>query len=163
MFRTMSNGFKERLQSAAELLESIAKNRELLAEVSEEEQRRLLRAAGEVYAPDGAARKRLVKANRKQQKATKIRIEESTLSKSGIRKLRRQTVFTTPNVFPPSEFEQQDVDDPDFRPSLLERLNAHADTFFSGSLNTRCAFSRRNLGHTWSRNGTAGISSNMRS
>ena len=32
-----------------------------------------------------------------------------------------------------------------------------------GSLNTRCAFSRRNFGHTWSRNGTSGISVKSRS
>src|SRR5262245_14296525 len=31
------------------------------------------------------------------------------------------------------------------------------------SLNTRTAFSRRNFGHTWSRNGTSGISLKMRS
>ena len=33
----------------------------------------------------------------------------------------------------------------------------------ASSLNTRMAFSRRNLGHTWSRNGTSGISVKMRS
>ena len=55
------------------------------------------------------------------------------------------------------------VDNPHLGPGLLERFNTHWGAFFSGSLNTRCAFSCRNLGHTWSRNGTAGISSKMRS
>ena len=47
---------------------------------------------------------------------------------------------------------------------LLERfVHSSVGTFFSGSLKTRCAFSRRNFGHTWSRNGTSGISVKMRS
>ena len=40
------------------------------------------------------------------------------------------------------------------------RERGHDDT---GSRKTRCAFSRRNFGHTWSRNGTSGISVKMRS
>jgi NAD(P)-dependent dehydrogenase (short-subunit alcohol dehydrogenase family) len=111
----MTESFKEHLKSATELLESIAKNRELLSQVSEEEQRRLVRAAGEVFEPDDAARRRLLKANRRQHKLEKRQNEEATLSETGIRRLRRQAMFTTPNVFPPHEFKQQDVDDPDFR------------------------------------------------
>ena len=37
------------------------------------------------------------------------------------------------------------------------------DDGLASSLNTRMALSRRNLGHTWSRNGTLGISVKMRS
>ena len=111
----MSNPFEERLRLAAELLESIAKNRELLANVSEEDQRRLLRAAGEVFEPDDTARRRLIKAMRRHHKARKTDREEVTLAQTGIRKLRSQALFTTPNVFPPPDFEQSDVDDPDFR------------------------------------------------
>src|SRR5215471_3082623 len=111
----MSNPFEERLRSAAALLESIAKNRELLAHVSEEDQRRLLRAAGEVFEPDDTARRRLIKAMRRHHKARKTEREEVTLAQTGIRKLRSQTLFTTPNVFPPADFEQSDVEDPDFR------------------------------------------------
>ena len=111
----MSNPFQERLRMAAELLESIARNRELLANVSEEDQRRLLRAAGEVFEPDDTARRRLIKAMRRHSKAQKTEREEVTLAQTGIRKLRSQAFFTTPNVFPPSAFEQSDVEDPDFR------------------------------------------------
>jgi NAD(P)-dependent dehydrogenase (short-subunit alcohol dehydrogenase family) len=50
-------------------------------------------------------------------KAQRTVSEESTLSQAGIRKLRSQAVFTTPNVFPPADFEQRDVDDPEFRES----------------------------------------------
>ena len=42
--------------------------------------------------------------------------DESVLAETGIRVLREKPVFTTPNVFPPAEFEQTDVDDdPEFR------------------------------------------------
>ncbi|HET9131332.1 MAG TPA: SDR family NAD(P)-dependent oxidoreductase [Terriglobia bacterium] len=111
----MSNPFQERLRLAAELLESIAKNRELLANVSEEDQRRLLRAAGEVFEPDDTSRRRLIKAMRRHHKARKTEREEVTLAQTGIRKLRSQALFTTPNVFPPADFEQSDIEDPDFR------------------------------------------------
>ena len=111
----MTESFKERLKSATEFLESIAQSRELLSQVSEDEQRRLIRAAGEVFEPDSAARRRLLKANRRRHKFAKRQSEEATLSETGIRKLRRKSAFTTPNVFPPPEFQQQEMDEPDFR------------------------------------------------
>jgi NAD(P)-dependent dehydrogenase (short-subunit alcohol dehydrogenase family) len=111
--------FAERLRDATELLEAIAENRELLASAPPETQKRLVRAAGAVFQPDNVARRRLVKANRRQDKAAKTIREESTLSDTGIRKLRREKVFNTPNVFPPSSFEQVDVEDnPDFREAV---------------------------------------------
>ena len=42
-------------------------------------------------------------------------------------------------------------------------VGPHDSYGFASSLNTRIAFSRRNFGHTWSRNGTFGISVKMRS
>ena len=114
----MTSDFTERLRAAAELLESISRNRELLAEAPTEDQKRLVRAAGAVFQPDNVARRRLVKANRRQDKAAKTEREEITLSDTGIRKLRREKVFNTPNVFPPSGLEQTDVDDPEFREAV---------------------------------------------
>ena len=95
--------FEERVRAAVELLESIANNRQLLAEAPVEYQKRLIQAAGSVFQPDSVARRRLVKANRRQDKAAKIQREEAALSETGIRRLRRKKVFTTPNVFPPVE------------------------------------------------------------
>jgi len=95
--------FEERVRAAVELLESIANNRQLLAEAPVEYQKRLIQAAGSVFQPDSVARRRLVKANRRQDKAAKIQREEAALSETGIRKLRQKKVFTTPNVFPPAE------------------------------------------------------------
>jgi NAD(P)-dependent dehydrogenase (short-subunit alcohol dehydrogenase family) len=112
----------ERMQAAAELLESIASNRELLAGVSEAERTRLLQAAGRISRPDALARRQLVKATKRQRKASKSQRAEDALNQTGIRKLRRQTVFTTPNVFPPVDFEQIEIKDaPDFRKAVEEQ------------------------------------------
>src|SRR5215217_5245557 len=103
--------FLERLRAAAALLESIVADRGLLASVPGEDRHRLLNAAGAVYVPDTAARRRLVKATIRRRKAERVSREEQALSRTGIRTLRRQTVFTTPNVFPPKAFETWDVVD----------------------------------------------------
>ena len=109
----------DRLRAAAELLELIANDRTLLAGVAEDDRTRLLSAAGQVSRPDAIVRRALVKATKRQRKAAKVNREETVLHETGIRKLRRQTVFTTPNVFPPADFEQQDVEgQPEFREAL---------------------------------------------
>ncbi len=115
----------ERLQAAAELLESIAAQRELLVGVPEADRTRLLRAAGQVSRPDARARRQLVKATQRQRKASKSERAESALNQTGIRKLRRQTVFTTPNAHPPAGFEQQEIEgDPEFR-EVVEEQNCY--------------------------------------
>ena len=109
----------ERLQAAAELLEAIASNRELLAGVSEAERTRLLQAAGRISRPDARARRQLVKISKRERKAAKSQRAEDALNQTGIRKLRRQTVFTTPNVFPPTDFKQIEIEnDPEFREAV---------------------------------------------
>jgi len=113
-----SNDLEEQLRAATELLESIANNRELLAKVPAEDQKRLVRAAGKVFQPDDVARRRLVKANRREGKAEKVARAETSLGETGIRTQRRQKVFNTPNVFAPSGFEQHDVDNPEFREAV---------------------------------------------
>jgi len=109
-------GFLERLRAATTLLEEIVADRSLLVGVPAEEQQRLLQAAGHVYSPDAAARRRLVRATARRRKADKVRREDEVLEATGIRTLRRQPVYTSPNVFPPPAFEQRDVaGDPEFR------------------------------------------------
>lgn len=106
----------ERLREVTELLESIADDRGLLAELSKDDQRRLIQAAGRVWCPDVAARRRLVKAVAAKRRAARVEREERVLRETGIRALRRQPTsrqrrvsgtFTTPNVFlePHSGFE----------------------------------------------------------
>jgi NAD(P)-dependent dehydrogenase (short-subunit alcohol dehydrogenase family) len=115
----------EQLKAAAAVLEAAAANRALLASLSVEERTRLLTAAGEIYCPDLKERRRLVKARIKQRKAEKVQRDQSRLHETGIRKLRREKVFTTPNVFPPANFEQQEVaDNPDFR-EVIEPQNCY--------------------------------------
>jgi NAD(P)-dependent dehydrogenase (short-subunit alcohol dehydrogenase family) len=91
----------EQLRAAAEILEQAAKDRALLGQLSVADRTRLLKAAGEIYAPDVNQRRRLVKATIKQRKAEKRQRDQSQLNQTGIRELRRKPVFTTPNYFPP--------------------------------------------------------------
>jgi NAD(P)-dependent dehydrogenase (short-subunit alcohol dehydrogenase family) len=116
---TEQSNLADRLRDAAELLESIAIDRSLLAGLPEEDRTRLLHAAGRVSRPDAVDRRRLVQATKRERKIAKANRAETVLSNTGIRRLRRETVFMTPNVFPPARFEQRDVeDDPDFREAV---------------------------------------------
>jgi len=120
-----AGNWSARLRAAADLLEQVAANRALLAELSVAERTRLLTAAGEIYCPDPKERRRLVKARIKQRKAEKLQQDEARLHQTGIRKLRREKVFTTPNCFPPPNFEQHEVaDNPDFR-EVVEPQNCY--------------------------------------
>ncbi len=113
------------LNAAAEILEKAAANRALLAGLPEQERMRLLKAAGEIYCPDVNARRRFVKAKVRQRKAEKIQRDQSKLNKTGIRKLRREKIFTTPNLTPLIEFQQQEIEgDPDFR-EVVEPQNCY--------------------------------------
>ena len=117
--RLVDPALTERLRAAVELLETAAANRTVLADLSEDERRRLVKAAGDIYCPDVGERRRFVKAKVKQRKAEKKLADDQKLHQTGIRELRRKPVFTTPNYFPPVEAEPQDVaDDPDFREAV---------------------------------------------
>jgi NAD(P)-dependent dehydrogenase (short-subunit alcohol dehydrogenase family) len=106
---TGAAAFLAQARAATEVLEAIVRDRGLLAQVPPDDQRRLLQAAGHVYAPDAAGRRQLVRASIRQRKAEKVKREDHTLNQTGIRTLRRQPVFTSPNVFPPTELEPTDV------------------------------------------------------
>jgi NAD(P)-dependent dehydrogenase (short-subunit alcohol dehydrogenase family) len=95
----------DRLRALTETLEEIAKDRGLLADLTADERTRLIRAAGDVFNPDVAQRRHLVKATEKRRKLARIGRADRVLHETGIRSLRRQTVFTTPNVFAPKELE----------------------------------------------------------
>jgi NAD(P)-dependent dehydrogenase (short-subunit alcohol dehydrogenase family) len=113
------------LRAAAEVLERAAANRAVLAELSQEERTRLLKAAGDVYCPDVRARRRLVKETSKQRKKQKVQRDQSVLNETGIRTLRAKPVFTTPNLPPPPDLEPQEVEhDPEFR-EVVEPQNCY--------------------------------------
>src|SRR5688572_13783254 len=103
--------FTERVRQAMEVLEAIVADRGHLADLSSDDYTRLMNAVELVYHPDLIARRRLVKATIKKRKAERTRQQEDVLNQTGIRKLRAQPVFTTPNYFPPTEFSQRDVED----------------------------------------------------
>ena len=100
----------QRLREAALLLEKVAADRTLLAGLSAEEHSRLIQAAGDIFCPDVSERRRFVKAKVRQRKEAKIERDQSRLNETGIRKLRREKVFTTPNVYPPADFQQIEVE-----------------------------------------------------
>ena len=117
---TAANQTVARLRAATEVLESVVRDRVILRALSEDERTRFLAAAGGVFDPDVVARRRSSKARRRQEKAERQQRDGSVLAETGLRMLRERPVFTTPNVFPPSGFEQSEVAaDPEFR-ELIE-------------------------------------------
>ncbi len=119
---THSASLADRVRDAALLLEQFATDRAGLLDIPEPERTRLLKAAGEVSRPDAILRRQMVKATKRQkkvQRTIKVQEAESQLQETGIRKLRRQTIFTTPNYLLPSTDAQDTIeDDPDFREAL---------------------------------------------
>jgi NAD(P)-dependent dehydrogenase (short-subunit alcohol dehydrogenase family) len=93
---------RARLRAATEAMELIAANRRLLAQLSAAERRRLIEAAGQVYNPDPADRRRLVKETLRLRRAGATRRDERRLEGTGIRKLRRLPVFMTPDYALPA-------------------------------------------------------------
>jgi NAD(P)-dependent dehydrogenase (short-subunit alcohol dehydrogenase family) len=109
----VSDSFSDRLRAATGLLEAIVADRSLLASLPVEDRTRLLNAAGLVFEPDVEARRRQIKAERRRVKATKSQQDQGALSGTGIRTLRAKPVFTTPNIFAPTDVAKDDVDDTD--------------------------------------------------
>ena len=109
----------ERLKAAADVLESVVRDRSLLKALPLEERTRLLAAAGDVHNPDVVQRRRFNKVVRREKKAARLGRDESVLAETGIRVLRDKPVYTSPNVFPPSGFEQVEVEsEPEFREAI---------------------------------------------
>jgi NAD(P)-dependent dehydrogenase (short-subunit alcohol dehydrogenase family) len=117
----------ERLRATVEMLESIAADWSLLDQLPEEERQRLHRAIARVYDPDPIARRKRLKAAKRERSAAQIRRDDRLLGATQIRTLHRRPVFTTPNVFPPPGFESQghgfeardlDKDEPERRESV---------------------------------------------
>ena len=113
----------EQIRAATALLESLASDRAPLLDIAEADRTRFLTAAGQVSRPDAIGRRQLIKGIKRKKKVARkeqIKKSESQLNSTGIRSLRRQTVFTTPNYLLPGSAEQGTVDDPDFREALEE-------------------------------------------
>jgi NAD(P)-dependent dehydrogenase (short-subunit alcohol dehydrogenase family) len=111
-----------RLKLATEVLESVVDDPQLLGALSIEERARLLAAAAGVYNPDPVRRRQAVKEAKRDRKRSKADRDEAALAETGIRVLRDKPVFTTPNVFPPRDFEQEDVEE---EPEFAELVGKH--------------------------------------
>jgi len=98
-----------RLREATALLESLAADPLMLAELPAQDRGRLHQAVANVYHPDPATRRVKLKAKQKAHYASKIRADDTVLNQTGIRALRRKPVFSTPSVFAPESFEAHDV------------------------------------------------------
>jgi NAD(P)-dependent dehydrogenase (short-subunit alcohol dehydrogenase family) len=95
----------DQLRVAIGLLERIAADWRLLDRLPADDRRRLHQAIAKLSAPDPRAKRKRQKAAR----AANMRQQEAVLNETGIRRLRRRPLVTTPNVFPPPGFEARDV------------------------------------------------------
>ena len=100
---------RRQLLEATALLTELAESKEALGCLEPVERQALLNAAGDVFCADPDERRLRVKAKRKARRAERIRRDEEVLDETGIRSLRAKPVFTTPNVFPPTDFAPHDV------------------------------------------------------
>ena len=96
---------KDQMQKAVLLLESVASDRSMLMALSEDYRVRLHKATGEVFCPDVRQRRKLSKAIIKKRREEKLSKDQNQLNKSGIRSLRKKTVYTTPDFYPPKEIK----------------------------------------------------------
>jgi NAD(P)-dependent dehydrogenase (short-subunit alcohol dehydrogenase family) len=94
------NETANQLLALTETLEQIVADRDLLGALSLEQRTRLLTAAGAVFEPDIESRRRRAKEKLKQDRAAKVRRDQTVLNQTSIRSLRDKPVFVTPNVYP---------------------------------------------------------------
>ena len=94
-----------------ELLESLVGDRTLLAAIPKEVRVKLLSLAGDLYEPDLALRRKLIKDQRRSDKNEKTARHQENLAQAAIRALRAKPVFVTPNVFPPELVEGDEIND----------------------------------------------------
>ncbi len=112
-----------RLCEAAALLETVAARRDLLDQLPPEERKRLQQAVASLYHPEPGERRIRLKAAEKAKHAARIHAEDKVLNRTGIRALRRQPVFTTPNQPAPEAFRAHDINpdaDANQPPELIE-------------------------------------------
>ena len=97
------------LRAATALLEAVVADMSLLDALPKGERHRLQQAIANIYHPDPVLRRQRLKAAERERNAAQVRQEEAVLDSTGIRALRRRPVFTTPNVFPPRDFQPGDL------------------------------------------------------
>jgi NAD(P)-dependent dehydrogenase (short-subunit alcohol dehydrogenase family) len=107
------------IREATLLLEALVADRSALEALPLEDKMRLTTAAGEIYDPNPAERRRRAKQQRRVRQAEVKSRDQNVLNETGIRALRSRSVFTTPNVYPPEELHDQITEeDIEYRESL---------------------------------------------
>jgi len=101
----------EQLRAATALLEAIARNRDLLRDLTPEERARLTNAAGDVFCPDLDQRRVEAKNRARLRKQERVQGDQQLRAETGIRHLRAKPVFITPNVFAPTDVPPDALDD----------------------------------------------------
>ena len=97
--------FEDRVQDATDLLERVATDRRVLDGLPAADKARFLRAVAQAHAPNRVQRRRASAAAR----FARAERVEAVRSDTGIRELRKRPAVTTPNVFPPPDFEPDDL------------------------------------------------------
>jgi len=95
---------------------------ELVNELDPREKADFLNAAGDVFCPDPEIRRRRTKLLQQQRRSAKSQRDDEVLAETGIRTLRSRPVFTTPDVYAPSDFVQVDVADDAAEPPFRETV-----------------------------------------
>ena len=99
----VDQSFLELVQSVTETLESIARDRTVLKQLSADARERFERAVASIQDTDPVTRRLMLKAAERERRNR----VDTTLHETGIRALRRKPVLTSPNVFPPWNPEQE--------------------------------------------------------
>jgi NAD(P)-dependent dehydrogenase (short-subunit alcohol dehydrogenase family) len=87
---------RDALRQALEILEAVVKDRSLLAQLSDEERRQLLVAAGRTVHPEVEQKRRLVKALRQAKRRRIEAHDRAVVAQTGIREAREASVFVAP-------------------------------------------------------------------
>jgi len=97
----------EQVRAATDLLEYLAADWGLLDRLPADLRERLHRAVAGLADPNHRARRRRAKAQAREDRAQIRTRQDAVLNETGIRTLRRRPLVTTPNAFPPENFEPQ--------------------------------------------------------
>ncbi|WP_425478334.1 SDR family NAD(P)-dependent oxidoreductase [Stenotrophomonas pictorum] len=89
------------------VLETVAEDRTVLDAWPAEQRARLYKAVASIANPAPKFRRQKAKLEQRAQHAEKLRKADALLEQTGIRTLRSKPVFSTPNYFPPQNFDQQ--------------------------------------------------------
>lgn len=144
----MDDTFSDRLEAAIDVLEEVADDRSLLADVDKELARRLLKAAGLATKPDKYAKRALVRARRKKRKTKKRKTEDALLNQTGIRSLRESPIFQTPRHDPDAETPRSLGETDDERICYVCRASFHDVHHFYDQMCLDCGdfnFEKRTL------------------